>query len=189
GQMFWYEKEEEMKSFLAKESDIMVATTVIEVGIDIPNATVMIIENAERFGLSQLHQLRGRVGRGSEQSYCFLMTKDHYQYQLKKKDDETERTASIIRLRTMQETCDGFKISEVDLKLRGPGDLLGTRQTGLPEFKYADIINDLDLISLSRNIAFDLIEKDPHLRLPQNAEVKTQYYKKYGFGKSYFDIA
>lgn len=190
GQMFWYEKEEAMKAFLAGEYDILVATTVIEVGIDIPNATVMLIENAERFGLSQLHQLRGRVGRGADQSYCLLATKDHFKYHIKKsKAPEEERTASIIRLKTMQETDDGFKISEADLRLRGPGDMLGTRQSGMPEFKYLDLVSDGEIISEARREAFEIVENDPQLRKKNNSVIRENYTKQYAAGKSYFDIA
>lgn len=189
GQMLWYEKEDTMKAFLKREYDILVATTVIEVGIDIPNATIMIIENADRFGLSQLHQLRGRVGRGSEQSYCILVTKDKFQYLLKTKNKDSERKAAIIRLKTMEATTDGFEISEVDLKLRGPGDVLGTRQSGLPEFKYADLTTDGEIIELARKEAFAIIDSDPHLRLPEHTSIREHFIKLHASGKNYFDIA
>ncbi len=190
GQMLWYEKEDTMKAFLAKQYSILVATTVIEVGIDIPNATVMLINNAERFGLSTLHQLRGRVGRSGLQSYCFLATKDNYRFEFRRKDlQEEERKAAIIRLKTMEETTDGFHISEVDLKLRGPGDVLGTRQSGLPEFKFLDLVNDGDIISTTRREAFALIEDDPHLRKPENEPLRKEFLHQYSEGKMYFDIA
>ncbi|MBM2814522.1 MAG: ATP-dependent helicase RecG [Ignavibacteria bacterium] len=190
GQLFWYEKDETMLKFLNKEFSILVATTVIEVGIDIPNATVMLIENAERFGLSQLHQLRGRVGRGSEQSYCYLATKDKFQYPLKNKSiAQEDRKAVFVRLKTMEETTDGFKISEIDLKLRGPGDILGTRQAGLPEFKYADLVTDGDIITAARREVFSIIDADPHLRKPENEIIKLNYKKTYGSGDNYFDVA
>ena len=190
GQMFWYEKEDSMKAFLAREYDILVATTVIEVGIDVPNASVMIIEDAERFGLSQLHQMRGRVGRGSEQSYCFLITKDKFMYKFKSGADESsERTSAIVRLRTMQETNDGFKISEVDLKLRGPGDVLGTRQSGLPDFKYLDLINDADIISSAKHAAGEILKDDPKLEWKKNEIVKEQLFKRFGRDKSFINIA
>jgi ATP-dependent DNA helicase RecG len=128
GQMHPADKDEVMYKFLNKEYDVLVATTVVEVGIDVSNASVMIIEDAEKFGLSQLHQLRGRVGRGEHQSYCILFTKSNFQYKIKSKQaDPNERIAAIKRLRTMEETNDGFKIAEVDLEIRGPGDMLGTR--------------------------------------------------------------
>ncbi len=189
GQMFWYEKEEAMQAFLNREFDILVSTTVIEVGIDIPNATVMIIEDAERFGLSQLHQLRGRVGRGSEQSYCFLITKDKFKYKIKSMNDEDERTSAIVRLKTMQETSDGFKIAEVDLKLRGPGDILGTKQSGMPEFKYLDLINDADIISNAKIAVQEILKDDPKLQKAYNSLIKEQLYVKYGISQSYIQIA
>jgi ATP-dependent DNA helicase RecG len=190
GQMLWYEKEDAMKAFLSREYDILVATTVIEVGIDIPNASVMVIEDAERFGLSQLHQLRGRVGRGSEQSYCFLVTKDKFKFKIKSgSDDSSERTAAIVRLRTMQETNDGFKISEVDLKLRGPGDVLGTRQSGLPDFKYLDLINDADIIAIAKKAASGILADDPKLEMKKNEIIRDELYKRHGRDKSFFNIA
>ena len=169
GQMLWYEKEETMQAFLDKEHDILVATTVIEVGVDVPNATVMLIENAERFGLSQLHQLRGRVGRGAHQSFCFLATKDHFQYQMK-----NDRAKAAVRLKTMEETTDGFKIAEVDMRLRGPGDLMGTRQSGLPEFSFADIVNDGPIITRARASAQSLVEADPHLRATEQQPLRER---------------
>lgn len=190
GQMLWYEKEDTMKAFLNKQYDILIATTVIEVGIDIPNATVMLINNAERFGLSTLHQLRGRVGRSSLQSYCFLATKDNYRFEMKRKDiQEEERKSAIIRLKTMEETTDGFSISEVDLKLRGPGDVLGTRQSGLPAFKFLDLVRDADIITEARREAFSIIEDDSHLRKPQNEILRNEFINLYKEGKHYFDIA
>ncbi len=176
GQMFWYEKEEAMQAFLRKEFDVLVATTVIEVGIDVPNASVMMIHNAERFGLSQLHQLRGRVGRGSHASYCFLATKDHFSFLLRRKEaDHSEKLSAVVRLRTMEQTNDGFRIAEVDLTLRGPGDVLGTRQSGVPNFRFADIVADADLIALAREQAFGLVNSDPQLRKPEHALVRTEY--------------
>lgn len=190
GQMFWYEKEEAMQNFLNKEYDILVATTVIEVGIDIPNASVMVIENAERFGLSQLHQLRGRVGRGANQSYCILMTKDNYKYQLNRKEQaENAKSAAIIRLKTMAETTDGFKISEVDLQLRGPGDILGTKQAGLPDFKYADLVNDGDIMEIAKKTAIKIISEDPHLRSQDNRLLRAEMARNYFSDSNFFDIA
>jgi len=163
GKMKAEDKEYEMQRFLKGETQIMVATTVIEVGVNIPNASVMVIESAERFGLSQLHQLRGRVGRGAEQSYCILMTS------FKLSDD------AKIRLNTMVETSDGFKISEVDLKLRGPGNLMGTQQSGVLNLKIADIIKDSQILKTARRIAIEILTNDPGLNIPENGVIKTTY--------------
>ena len=168
GRMKGAEKDEIMSAFSRNETQILVSTTVIEVGVDVPNASVMIIEHAERFGLSQLHQLRGRVGRGSRQSYCILMT------------DGALSEDGRIRLRTMEDTTDGFEIAEVDLKLRGPGDVLGTKQSGLPEFRLADIVEDGLLLQKAKDLAEALIRQDPNLELPENKELKKvfePYYK------------
>ena len=159
GKMTSDNKEMEMRRFLKKETHILVSTTVIEVGVDVPNATIMVIENAERFGLSQLHQLRGRVGRGNYQSYCVLMT------------TEKRSSDARVRLKAMVDTTDGFKISEIDLELRGPGDFLGTRQSGLPQFQLANIVEDQAILKEARQAAFELIEKDPTLSDPENAEM------------------
>ncbi len=176
GQMFWYEKEEMMRDFLERKLDILVATTVIEVGIDVPNASVMVIENAERFGLSQLHQLRGRVGRGADQSYCILLTKDHFRYQMRRglsqNEQRKERNASIRRLQAMVATTDGFRISEIDLELRGPGEIGGTRQSGLPDFRHANIISDTDIILDARSDAFSIVADDPGLRHPEHQALR-----------------
>jgi ATP-dependent DNA helicase RecG len=151
------EKEAVMCSFKNRELDILVATTVIEVGIDVPNATVMVIEHAERFGLSQLHQLRGRVGRGAAQSHCILLTGGNV-------------TADAARrLQVMEETSDGFRIAEADLHLRGPGDVLGTRQAGIPEFRVASILRDGMVLEEARREAFALVARDPHLSLSEHA--------------------
>ena len=138
------------------------ATTVVEVGVNVPNATVIVIENAERFGLAQLHQLRGRVGRGSEQAYCILMTSD----QLGSKSRE--------RIQTMVRTNDGFEIADVDLKLRGPGDLLGVQQSGVLDLKIADLATDTRILQVARSAAQDLIKADPTLAQPQHLPIKTQ---------------
>ena len=140
----------------------MVATTVIEVGVNVPNASVMVIENAERFGLSQLHQLRGRVGRGAEQSYCILMTK----YELSKD--------SRIRLETMVRTNNGFEIADVDLKLRGPGDLMGTQQSGVADLLIADLSKDAPILTMARDAAELLIHADPELSQQEHAMVLRQ---------------
>jgi ATP-dependent DNA helicase RecG len=157
------DKEYEMQRFLKGETQLMVATTVIEVGVNIPNASVMLIESAERFGLSQLHQLRGRVGRGASQSYCILMTG------VKLSDD------AKIRMQTMVDTTDGFKISEVDLKLRGPGNLMGTQQSGVLNLKIADIVKDSNLLKLARKQAIELLTADPSLANPNHSAIKVAY--------------
>lgn len=160
GKMKPAEKDAEMQRFLANETQIMVATTVIEVGVNVPNASVMVIENAERFGLSQLHQLRGRVGRGADQSYCILVTG----YKL------TEDTRKRIEI--MVQTNDGFEIAEADLKLRGPGDLEGTQQSGVAfDLKIADIARDGQLLQYVREIAQRLLDEDPDAADPENAIV------------------
>jgi ATP-dependent DNA helicase RecG len=159
GRMKQQEKDAEMRRFIGKETQILVATTVIEVGVDVPNASVMVIENAERFGLSQLHQLRGRVGRGAEQSYCILMSGVKLTNESKK------------RLETMVSTTDGFVIAETDLRLRGPGEMEGTRQSGLPELKIADLVHDEKILKAARNIAADMIQEDPELTLEKHIPV------------------
>ncbi|SIN99438.1 ATP-dependent DNA helicase RecG [Algoriphagus halophilus] len=162
GSMKSEDKDYEMQRFVKGETKIMVATTVIEVGVNVPNASVMIIENAERFGLSQLHQLRGRVGRGAEQSYCILMSK----YELSKE--------GRIRLETMVRTNDGFEIADVDLKLRGPGDLMGTQQSGITDLLIADLSKDAPILTLARDAAQQLLAEDPHLSSTENAPVLRQ---------------
>jgi ATP-dependent DNA helicase RecG len=157
GKMKQQEKDREMERFLRKESQILVATTVIEVGVDIPNASVMVIENAERFGLSQLHQLRGRVGRGGDQSYCILVTGFKQTAEAKK------------RIETMVTTNDGFIIAETDLLLRGPGDMEGTQQSGILNLKIADIIRDEKVLKFARNLATDIIREDPNLEKESNS--------------------
>jgi ATP-dependent DNA helicase RecG len=150
------EKDFEMKRFVDGVTDIMVSTTVIEVGVDVSNATVMIIENAERFGLSQLHQLRGRVGRGADQSYCILMSGNKLSNEGRK------------RLEVMVNTNDGFKIAEADLQLRGPGDLQGTQQSGMLNFKIANLASDGELITKTNKIAAHILKKDSSLALTEN---------------------
>ncbi|TVZ27984.1 ATP-dependent DNA helicase RecG [Gillisia sp. Hel_I_86] len=163
GQMKPADKNYEMDRFINGDTQIMVATTVIEVGVNVPNASVMIIESAERFGLSQLHQLRGRVGRGAEQSYCILMS-GH-------KLSEDSKT----RLQTMVSTNDGFELAEVDLKLRGPGDLMGTQQSGVLNLKIADIVKDNQILKTARDYAKKLLTEDPNLELPEHKMVKYTY--------------
>ncbi len=165
GKMKPADKEAEMKRFVDGKTNIMVATTVIEVGVNVPNASVMIIESAERFGLSQLHQLRGRVGRGAEQSFCILMT-GH-------KLSEDSKT----RMETMVRTNDGFEIAEVDLKLRGPGDLMGKQQSGVLNLQIADIVKDRAILERARHEAIKLLKKDPALNEEAHQKVKETYIK------------
>jgi ATP-dependent DNA helicase RecG len=155
-------KEYEMSQFVNGKTQIMVATTVIEVGVDVPNASLMIIESAEKFGLSQLHQLRGRVGRGAEKSYCILMSG----YKLSKE--------AKIRLETMVRTSDGFEISEQDLKIRGPGDVMGTQQSGVLDFKLADLARDGQIVQLSKNDVDQILKEDVNLSAPENQIVKKE---------------
>lgn len=163
GRMRPDDKEFEMQRFVKNETQILVSTTVIEVGVDVPNANVIVIENAEKFGLSQLHQLRGRVGRGAEQAYCLLMTGTKLSAEGRK------------RLKAMTETTSGFRISEIDLEIRGPGDFLGTRQSGLPEFQLANIAEDQEILQDAREAAFELIERDPMLKAEENRAISSFY--------------
>lgn len=163
GQMKPADKDYEMERFVKGETQIMVATTVIEVGVNVPNASVMIIESAERFGLSQLHQLRGRVGRGAEQSYCILMTGHKLSADAK------------TRLQTMVRTSDGFEIAEVDLKLRGPGDMMGTQQSGVLNLRIADIVKDSEILKLARSYAMQILKTDPNLSSDENIPVRNTY--------------
>lgn len=171
------EKDAVMKQFINNEIQVLVSTTVIEVGVDVPNANIMIVEHAERFGLSQLHQLRGRIGRGSRQSYCILIY------------GQKVSTEARYRLSKMAETTDGFKIAEADLKLRGPGDFLGTKQSGLPEFKVADIIEDQWILEQAKTEAWELMKEDPDLKKQEHKELEKvflPYFKErarfYGMG-------
>lgn len=177
GKMKSEEKDKVMRSFINNEIRILVSTTVIEVGVDVPNASVMIIEHAERFGLSQLHQLRGRIGRGERQSYCILMP------------DVKISKSGRFRLKKMEETNDGFKIAEADLQLRGPGDFLGTKQSGLPDFKVADIVEDQFILSQAKEKARELVAQDSELNKPEHQSLKKifePYFKEkasfYGMG-------
>lgn len=144
-----------MQRFKRGETQILVATTVIEVGVNVPNATVMVIENSERFGLSQLHQLRGRVGRGGEQSYCILMTGGKL------------NPVSYKRIETMCRTNDGFEVAEVDLEIRGPGDMMGTQQSGVLNFKIADLTKDKKILAATRKVVESILAKDPTLSSPE----------------------
>ncbi len=163
GRMSTREKDEVMRDFKENRVQVLVSTTVIEVGVNVPNASVMVVEHAERFGLSQLHQLRGRIGRGARQSYCMLLT------------DVKQSREARSRLRTMEETGDGFRIAEADLKLRGPGDFLGTRQSGLPEFRYADILGDQYLLETAKNTALEMHDSDPGLSHPKHSALKKVF--------------
>ncbi|HBA73338.1 MAG: ATP-dependent DNA helicase RecG [Geobacteraceae bacterium GWC2_55_20] len=168
GRMSPDQKELVMSSFKNRELDVLVSTTVIEVGIDIPNATLMVIEHAERFGLSQLHQLRGRVGRGSSRSRCIMLTPG-------KLSEDGEK-----RLRVMESTTDGFRIAEADLEIRGPGDFLGTRQSGMPDFRVADILRDGSILEQARQAAFGLIEKDPEFSAARHLPMREELMRRWG---------
>lgn len=167
GKMKPDEKEAAMQKFASGKAQIMVATTVIEVGVNVPNASIMVIESAERFGLSQLHQLRGRVGRGSEQSFCILMSSDKLSADSRK------------RLKTMCETNDGFRISEVDMQLRGPGDILGTQQSGVVDFKKLSLTEDSSIIKTSKYLVELLMKSDPKLEHPAHCQLRDYYQKQY----------
>jgi ATP-dependent DNA helicase RecG len=168
GQMKAADKEFEMQRFVKSETQIMVATTVIEVGVNVPNASVMVIESAERFGLSQLHQLRGRVGRGAEQSFCVLMTGNKLSADGK------------LRMDTMVRTNDGFELSEVDLKLRGPGDIQGTQQSGLLDLKIADLVRDAQIVQYARDMAIKVLKEDPNLELDNNHRLVSTLKQLFG---------
>jgi ATP-dependent DNA helicase RecG len=159
GKMKSEAKDFEMQRFIKKETKIMVATTVIEVGVDVSNATVMVIENAERFGLAQLHQLRGRVGRGADQSYCILMT-----------DFKLSKDAKT-RIETMVSTNNGFEIADVDLNLRGPGDLMGTQQSGVLDLLVADLTKDTSILQAARDSAIRILKEDPNLIKIENERI------------------
>jgi ATP-dependent DNA helicase RecG len=165
-----------MKDFKDKKIKVLVATTVVEVGIDIPNATIMIIEDAQRYGLSQLHQLRGRVGRGAEQSYCILIGKNL--------DDVSKK-----RLEIMVETTDGFKIAEEDLDIRGPGEFFGIRQSGMLNFTCTDLSKDKDILDKAREIAFRIIKEDPQLRSPEHNVIRDTFIKNFKESIKLMDIA
>lgn len=174
GRMKAKEKESVMAAFSAGETDILVATTVIEVGVDVPNAALMVVENADRFGLSQLHQLRGRVGRGQHQSYCILF-------------EGAGGDVSKERLKIMCETNDGFKISEEDLKLRGPGDFFGSRQHGLPELRVANLASDMDVLRSAQAAALELLNRDPELSEPENRRIKERIEELYNINADTFN--
>jgi ATP-dependent DNA helicase RecG len=167
GQMGTEDKQQIMTSFRAAQTDVLVATTVIEVGIDVPNATVMLIDNADRFGLSQLHQLRGRVGRGAELSHCLLIS-----------DAPTD--AAEERLRAMTRTSDGFEIAEMDLRMRGPGEFFGVRQHGLPQLKLADITKEIELLQTARSDALEMLERDPKLGAGEHRNLRDELVRRFG---------
>ncbi len=177
GKMKPQEKDFEMQRFIRGETQLMVATTVIEVGVDVPNASVMVIENAERFGLSQLHQLRGRVGRGAEQSYCILMTGNKLSKEAR------------VRLETMVRTNDGFEIAETDLKLRGPGDLQGTRQSGMLELRLTNLAKDQQILKEARDSVQQLLEADPNLELPENHALRNLFLSQRKKGEFWENIS
>lgn len=195
GRMPWRQKEEVMSLFLAKQFDVLISTTVIEVGIDIPAANIMLINDAHRFGLSQLHQLRGRIGRGTKQAYCILVIKDEYLARNKIQDldylspAQLEKHKTMVRLQTMVQYNDGFKISEIDLKLRGPGDIFGTAQSGFPELKYINIIHDSEIIMNAKKTAFTIIKEDPHFKHTGNLIIKKNLLKYYSASLKYAKIA
>jgi len=176
GRMTAKEKEAVMKGFHKGDLRALVSTTVIEVGVDVPNATMMIVQHAERFGLSQLHQLRGRIGRGSKASHCLLFS-------------DPKNEAARARLRVLCETEDGFKIAEEDLRLRGPGEFLGTRQHGLPAFKVADLVGDLELLRLARDDASTILRTDSSLSKPTHKHLRAEVLRRYGASLSLVDVA
>lgn len=187
GRMNWKEKEEIMYKFASKEYDVLVSTTVIEVGIDIPEANIIVINDAFRFGLSQLHQLRGRVGRGKAQAYCILITKNelavespqfnfNFEYM---SHAQIEKNKSIIRLNAMVKYSSGFDLAEIDLRLRGPGEIFGTKQSGMPELKYTNIIEDAEIITEARKTAFDLVASDSKLQHEKNSLIKKNLIANY----------
>ena len=176
GRMKSVEKEDIMKRFRSGKIDVLVSTIVIEVGVDVPNATIMVVENANRFGLAQLHQLRGRIGRGQSNSYCLLFA-------------DTEDEKAVSRLEIMTRSNDGFEIAEHDLKLRGPGELFSTRQHGLPDLKIASIIEDFDLLTFARKNAFELVNRDPTLTQPQHENIRKALVEKFGKKIDFVDVA
>ncbi len=196
GRMKWQDKEKTMLQFAQKEFDILISTTVIEVGIDVPDANIIVINDAFRFGLSQLHQLRGRVGRSEKQAYCILVTKDEFIGKSQKFDfnfeymskAEIERNKSKIRLSAMVKYPSGFDLSEIDLKLRGPGDIFGTKQSGLPDLKFADIVEDSSILIEAKKSAFEIIENDERLDQPENRIIKQVLLENYSANLKYSTI-
>jgi ATP-dependent DNA helicase RecG len=161
------EKQQIMERFRRGDTKVLISTTVIEVGVDVPNATVMLIENAERFGLAQLHQLRGRIGRGAHKSYCILLTSE-------------ASAEAATKLAVLERTTDGFEVAEVDWELRGPGDLLGTAQSGLPGLKIGDLRRDMELMKRARTTAMSIFEMDPRLEWPENQRFRRLIVEQQG---------
>lgn len=197
GRMTWQEKEEIMLLFLAKKFDVLVSTTVIEVGIDIPEANIIVINDAHRFGLSQLHQLRGRVGRGLRQAYCILVTGGDYMRAAENfnisgeflSTSQIEKFKASARLSTMVGQSNGFNIAETDLKLRGPGDIFGIKQSGFPELRFADLASDIEIVIAAKDAAFRIIEKDPSLNFPSSQLIKKNLSTHYSENLKYSSIA
>ncbi len=197
GRMKWSEKDEVMLQFAQKKFDVLISTTVIEVGIDIPNANIILINDAHRFGLSQLHQLRGRVGRSNKQAYCILVTKDELIASSTRLNDnieylspmQLEKYKSAVRLKAMVKYTNGFKIAEIDVKLRGPGDIFGIKQSGFPELKYADLTTDSDILLDARRDAFNIIKIDPHIHNPQHSIIKKNLLEHFSANLKYAQIA
>jgi ATP-dependent DNA helicase RecG len=183
GRMSSETKQRIMAEFRKGKIDALVATVVIEVGVDIPNATIMVIEGADRFGLAQLHQLRGRIGRGTDKSFCFLFA------DIEKSDSDAEDEVAKSRLEMMERSNDGFEIAEHDLKLRGPGELFSTRQHGLPDLKIANIIEDYDLLVMARRSAFELVSADPMLTSPLRRNIRQALLTKFGDSLGLADVA
>ncbi len=197
GRMSWQEKEEAMMLFLSKKYDVLISTTVIEVGIDIPDANIILINDAHRFGLSQLHQLRGRVGRSDKQAYCILVTKDEFAGRQEKLQLELEylspaqleKYKASVRLQSMVKYTDGFKIAEMDLKLRGPGNIFGTQQSGFPELRHANITEDVNILLKAKEDAFNIVKNDPHLKEQTNQVVRKNLIEHYSNSLRYAKIA
>ncbi len=196
GKMKWNEKEERMKKFANREYDVLISTTVIEVGIDVPGANIILINDANRFGLSQLHQLRGRVGRGAEQAYCVLVTKDEYTILHKKmtfdfnylSPKQIEKNKAILRLNAMVKFTSGFDLSEIDLKLRGPGDMFSTKQSGMPEFRFANLAEDTALLVKAREDAFSVVNDDHKLKSSENKSIRKKLTESYQKNMEYAGI-
>jgi len=176
GQMPSAEKQRIMTGFRKGTIDVLVSTVVVEVGVDVPNATIMVIEAADRFGLAQLHQLRGRIGRGESKSYCLLFA-------------ETDNEAARSRLEVMAKTNDGFEIAEQDLRIRGPGELFSARQHGLPDLKIANIVDDFDLLVVARRHAFEVVSHDPTLAQPEHRSIRRALLAKFGNSLGLADVA
>jgi ATP-dependent DNA helicase RecG len=197
GKMPWKDKEEIMFRFAAKEFDALISTSVIEVGIDIPDANIIVINDAHRFGLSQLHQLRGRVGRGSKQAYCILVSQPEFirsnkglSYNFEYLSaEQIEKNKSRIRLNAMEKSASGFEISEIDLRLRGPGDIFGIKQSGMPELRFADLAQDSEILMAAKDAAFALIDNDPKLARKENSIIAESLRRSYSKNLSYAKIA